>query len=66
LLAALLKKHVNNLYLATINNKDFSLKIFDRVMICNIEIGDEIRNIGIYKFSEEKYQKAEDNFQKSS
>jgi|WetSurMetagenome_2_1015567.scaffolds.fasta_scaffold17567_4 predicted nucleic acid-binding protein len=62
LLAALLKKYENNLYLATINNKDFSIKIFDRVLICNIEIGDEIRNIGIYKFSKPKYETIVDRF----
>lgn len=55
LLAAQLKKYKGNLYLATMNNRDFPLKIFDRVDIYNIEIKDEIRNVGIYKFSEAKY-----------
>jgi len=62
LLAAQLKKFKGNLYLATMNNKDFPLKIFDRVEIYNIEIKDEIRNIGIYKFSEDKFQNVERRF----
>lgn len=66
LLAAHLKKYKNNLYLATANNSDFTTKIFSRIHIFNIEIEDEIKNIGIYKFSEEKYSKVLENFKKSN
>ncbi len=65
LLAAHLKKYINNLYLATSNNSDFTTKIFDRIHIFNIGINDEIRNIGIYKYSEKKYLEVLEKFKRS-
>jgi hypothetical protein len=64
LLAAQLKKFGENLYLATMNNKDFPMKIFDRVCIFNIEMGDEIKNIGVYKFSKKRFDIALERFEK--
>lgn len=57
LIAAQLKKYKNNLFLATTNNSDFPLKIFNRVKLYNVEVQDDIFNIGIYQFSEPKYNK---------
>jgi hypothetical protein len=64
LLAAQLKKFGENLYLATMNHKDFPLKIFDRIHIFNVEVEDEIKNIGIYKFSKERFEISLERFKK--
>lgn len=49
-------------YLLTENHKDFLTTILDRTGIISPDGGDlAIRNIGLYKFSQEKYQKAAAN-----
>ena len=56
LIMAQLKRYKNSgLFLATIDNKDFSTKIFDRMGIYIIDVADRIYNIGIYQFSNKKY-----------
>lgn len=64
LLAAQAKKYEKNCYLATINNSHFSIKIFDRIGIYTIATDDKIFNIGIYKFSEVKYDELKNRFVK--
>ncbi|MBU2025844.1 hypothetical protein KJ912_03855 [Patescibacteria group bacterium] len=58
LIAGQLMKYKEKLALATINNSDFPLEIFNRLEIFNIELSHDILNIGIYQFSGIKYQKA--------
>lgn len=50
--------HHETLFLATSDNKDFPLCIFDRIDIFTVDTKEkgEIINIGIYSFSKSKYQ----------
>jgi hypothetical protein len=66
LVAAQLMKYKNNkLCLATIDNNDYPLFIFNRDKLITIDTGKEIINIGIYTFNEEKYRKCKHDFKKS-
>jgi predicted nucleic acid-binding protein len=62
LIAAQLKRRQGHAYLATQNHKDFSLKLFNRKAVMSVEAGDEVRAIGIYEFSPEKYAEAVSRF----
>jgi len=66
LIGAQLMKYKDNMYLATIDNNDYPLFIFNREKVVTIDTGKEIINIGIYSFNEEKYRICEDHFNKSS
>lgn len=55
MIAAQLKKHGNRISLATCNNKHFTTKLFNRILVETIEVNDEIFTVGFYEFSEEKY-----------
>lgn len=65
LVAAQLMKYKNKLCLATIDNDDYPLFIFDRNKLITIDTEKEIINIGIYTFNEEKYKKCLDDFKKA-
>jgi hypothetical protein len=65
ILSAQLKKYSGSLYLATMNHKDFPLRLFNRVLVKNIETSDELFTIGIYGFSESKYNEVVDSFTKT-
>lgn len=56
ILASYLQYYAQNLYLATFNNRDFPVTLFDRHNILNFEIKNEIKALGIYSFSEEKFE----------
>lgn len=65
LIAAQLKKYEGNLFLATLNNCDFPLSIFNRREIITIDSEKQIFNVGIYSFSAEKYLKQAKRFVKA-
>ncbi|MBU2523568.1 PIN domain-containing protein [Patescibacteria group bacterium] len=65
LVASQLMKYKNNLYLATIDNNDYPLFIFNRDKLVTIDTKKEIINIGIYSFNEEKYQQCLADFKKA-
>jgi rRNA-processing protein FCF1 len=65
LVGAQLMKYKENLCLATLDNGDYPLFIFDRVKLITIDAQKEIINIGIYIFNEEKYTKCKDDFEKT-
>ncbi len=44
-----------NLYLATVNHKDFPKLLFDRVGIETIDTDEDIINIGFYMFNRERF-----------
>lgn len=62
-IAAQMKKYQKSLYLATLDNDDFPLCIFDRVEIYTIDTNDKILNIGIYLFNKLKFQKCIKEFE---
>ena len=66
LVAAQLMKYKGNLFLATLDNSDYPLFIFDRLKILTIDIGKEILNIGIYAFNQSKYEMCEAGFAKTA
>lgn len=47
----------DQLYLATANHKDFPPLLFDRIGIETVDTGEEILNIGFYKFNREKFKR---------
>ncbi len=65
LIAAQLMKYEQSLLLATLDNDDFPLFIFDRIGIHTIDAGKEILNIGIYKFNSGKFSKCKNDFEKA-
>lgn len=66
LIAAQMKKFneqkPERLFLATIDNNDFPLFIFDRIFIFTIDTEREIINMGIYRFNKEKYERLKKDF----
>lgn len=66
IIAAQLKKYGSNLWLATENHKDFPQLLFNRDGVHCVEIGDEVKTIGLYQFSPTKYEKAVTDFRKSA
>ena len=66
LIAAQMKKYnnggSNNLFLATIDNNDFPLFLFDRISIHTIDTEEKIINVGIYSFNNDKYNELKRNF----
>lgn len=66
IISAQLKKYSNNLFLATMNHKDFPLQVFDLIQAINISTINELFTIGIYAFSEKKYNLVLDNFSKTA
>ena len=56
------EKSPDRLFLATINNNDFPLFIFDRIHIFTIDTEKEIINMGIYRFNVSKYEKLQKDF----
>jgi|GEM_PF-735231 len=67
LIAAQMKKYNENgsgdrLFLATIDNNDFPLFVFDRIKIYTVDFGTEIINVGIYRFNKEKYEVLKNGF----
>jgi rRNA-processing protein FCF1 len=65
IISAQLKKYSSNLFFATINNQDFPLQIFDRLFVTNVDANSELFTIGIYAFSEKKYNIIVDKFSKT-
>ena len=65
LIATYLQRYNKSLYLATFNNKDFPIKLFDREVMLNFETDDNIKVLGIYHFSETKFSQLKINFKKS-
>lgn len=65
IIAADLKKYSHSLVLATANNSDFPLKLFDRLLIKTIEAGEQIINVGFYTFSETKFSSVLEGWNKS-
>ncbi len=65
ILAAYLQQHPKSLYLATFNNRDFPLNLFDRHHMLNFEIKNEIKVLGIYSFSEKKFGGLMERFEKA-
>lgn len=55
MIAAQLKQYGDKIALATCNNKHFTTKLFNRILVKTIEAEDEIFTVGFYEFSEEKY-----------
>lgn len=58
-------KDKDQLFLATIDNKDFPLCVFDRIDIHTIDLCNDIINIGIYSFNTSSYKKLDADFKKS-
>ena len=52
-----LKKYGNNLFLITLDHKDYPLEFLERTLVGSIDIGKDIITWGIYKFAEDNYQK---------
>ncbi len=65
LIAAQLMEYGNQSILATLDNNDFPLFIFDRVDIFTIDTKKEILNIGFYQFNERKYKSCKTAFKKA-
>ncbi len=65
LVAAQLMKFGDRLFLATLDNKDYPLFIFDRIKLLAIDAEEEIINIGIYAFNKDKYEKCRKDFAKT-
>lgn len=65
LVAAQLMKYGSNLFLATLDNDDYPLFIFDRVQLITIDAEKEIMNIGIYSFNKSKYLQCKEDFGKA-
>lgn len=57
-----LKKYKNNLFLATLDNNDYPLFIFDRLYVQAIDVLKDVLTFGIYRFNEEKYEQASADF----
>jgi|SRR5690606_3081032 len=64
LVAAQLMKY-EKMCLATLDNADYPLIIFDRHKVYTIDTEKEIHNIGIYTFNKMKYEKCREAFEKS-
>ncbi len=60
--AAFLMKHYKDLFLITLDNKDYPIFVFDRIYIYTIDVGKEIFNCGFYKFNIDKFEKAKKEF----
>ncbi len=60
--AAFLMQYSKNLFLVTLDNKDYPIFIFDRIYIYTIDVGKEIFNCGFYRFNIKKFEKAKSEF----
>ncbi|OGD62039.1 hypothetical protein A2160_00555 [Candidatus Beckwithbacteria bacterium RBG_13_42_9] len=58
LLSACLYKFKSHSYLITENHRDFTPSIFDRLCLVTLDTENDIRNLGIYNLSLEKFSKA--------
>lgn len=56
-IASFLKKYSKNLFLITLNHKDFPTFLFDRFFIYPVDTDKEVFPIGFYQFNEEKAKK---------
>lgn len=56
LVAAQLMMYKDNMCLATLDNNDFPLVVFDRTKVITIDTGQKILTIGIYSFNTSKYK----------
>lgn len=56
-IASFLKKYSKNLFLVTLNHKDFPTFLFDRIFIYPVDTDKEVFPIGFYQFNEEKAKK---------
>lgn len=65
LVAAQLMKYGKNICLATTDNNDYPLFIFDRDVVLTFDSGDEIINIGIYTFNQKKFDQCERDFKRA-
>lgn len=65
LVGAQLVKYKSNLSLATVDNNDYPLFIFNREKLVTIDTKKEIINVGIYTFNEVKYEKCQEDFKKA-
>lgn len=65
LIAALYKFRKAPSYLLNSNHNDCPLEILDREAIVTVDTDKDIKNYGIYKFSDEKYNKATENILKA-
>jgi predicted nucleic acid-binding protein len=61
-IVAQMKKYQSSLYLATLDNNDFPIYLMDRIYTHTIDNKQEILNVGIYSFSESKYQQCIEEF----
>lgn len=66
LVAAQMKKFnetiADRLFLATVDNHDFPLFVFDRISIFTIDTEKDIINMGIYGFNKRKYENLQKEF----
>ena len=53
-IAAYLMKHTSNLFLVTLNHKDFPTFVFDRIFIYPVDTDNEVFPIGFYQLNVEK------------
>jgi len=65
MIAAQLMKYKNEIFLATTDNNDYPLFIFDRIEIITIDTMKDIINIGIYQFNQYNYNKCKADFNKT-
>ncbi|MEK7479119.1 MAG: type II toxin-antitoxin system VapC family toxin [Patescibacteria group bacterium] len=63
-IAAYLKQYATNLFLITLNHKDFPQLLFDRLFVFPIEAGDEVLPIAFYRFNVGKWNKCLEDFKK--
>jgi predicted nucleic acid-binding protein len=56
-IAALLKRHSDRLFLITMDHNDFPILLFDRKLIFTIDDGKRIYTPAFYQFNGDKYQK---------
>ncbi len=63
-LGALLKIYNKNIFLATLNHKDFPTILFDRKFIFPIDADDDIHTIAFYRFNNNKWATLKNDFDK--
>ena len=65
-IAAYLKKYSENLFLITMNHKDFPIILFDRLYIFPLDGGNEVYSPAFYQFNSQKWEKLNSAFSKVS
>lgn len=61
---AFLKKYSENLLLITLDHNDYPLEILSRIYVGAIDLGNEIKTWGIYKFNKDGFEKLNKYFNK--